>query len=332
MKTMSNTPEEMPDNATDRPLVTFALFAYNQEQYIREAVEGAFAQTYEPLEIILSDDCSSDRTFEIMQEMAAAYEGPHEVRVRQSEVNFGIARHFDTVMRIASGNWVLVAAGDDISNPARTAACVNVALSHGDLGVIEIGCKNFSGGFNALLNNDTALGAYTSNLRVFSLKDVLDGSMTGLIGAGRAYARDAYTKFSPLLDDCPAEDTPALFRCLYECDGVFVDHELVGRRIHSENLSSVQSLSKMNFSILTDQYFCDLQSAFHMRLIDQSMHLQLVTKFRKYAFRKQCASDVHTGFRGEIRPSDVIKSRFFSTREKIYLLRKGFIARMRYYG
>ena len=57
----------------ERPLVTFALFAYNQERYIREAVEGAFAQTYEPLEIILSDDCSTDRTFEIMQEMVANY-------------------------------------------------------------------------------------------------------------------------------------------------------------------------------------------------------------------------------------------------------------------
>ena len=57
----------------DRPLVTFALFAYNQEKYIREAVEGAFSQTYEPLEIILSDDCSSGGTFEIMQEIAAEY-------------------------------------------------------------------------------------------------------------------------------------------------------------------------------------------------------------------------------------------------------------------
>ena len=55
----------------DRPLVTFALFAYNQEQYIREAIEGAFAQTYQPLEIILSDDCSTDRTFEIMREMGS---------------------------------------------------------------------------------------------------------------------------------------------------------------------------------------------------------------------------------------------------------------------
>ena len=74
----------------DRPLITFALFAYNQEAYVREAIEGAFAQTYEPLEIILSDDCSTDRTFEIMQEMAAAYRGPHRVRVNLNPVNLGV--------------------------------------------------------------------------------------------------------------------------------------------------------------------------------------------------------------------------------------------------
>jgi hypothetical protein len=62
---MSEKSEEMPDNETDQPLVTFALFAYNQEKYIREAVEGAFAQTYEPIEVILSEDYSTDRTFEI---------------------------------------------------------------------------------------------------------------------------------------------------------------------------------------------------------------------------------------------------------------------------
>lgn len=36
-----------------RPLVTFALFAYNQERFIREAVEGALAQTYSPLQVVL---------------------------------------------------------------------------------------------------------------------------------------------------------------------------------------------------------------------------------------------------------------------------------------
>ena len=106
---------------TARPLVTFALFAYNQEKYIREAVEGAFSQTYEPLEIILSDDCSSDRTYEIMQEMATAYDGPHEVRVRRSEVNRGLLGHINEVARDARGAIVIMAAGDDVSLPERAA-------------------------------------------------------------------------------------------------------------------------------------------------------------------------------------------------------------------
>jgi glycosyltransferase involved in cell wall biosynthesis len=117
---MTNTPDEMPDNVTDRPLVTFAILAYNQEKFIREAVEGAFAQTYEPLEIILSDDCSSDRTYEIMQEMIAAYEGPHELRLRRSEVNNGTLAHFFNVVSKTQGTHLVVAAGDDISYPERT--------------------------------------------------------------------------------------------------------------------------------------------------------------------------------------------------------------------
>lgn len=109
----------------NRPLVTFALFAYNQEQYIREAVEGAFDQTYEPLEIILSDDCSTDQTFDIMQEMAAAYEGPHEVRVRKSRSNVGIIDHVLSVAHEAQGKLLVVAAGDDFSYQDRTSRITN---------------------------------------------------------------------------------------------------------------------------------------------------------------------------------------------------------------
>ncbi|RKF12370.1 glycosyltransferase [Roseovarius spongiae] len=104
---------------TGRPLVTFAVIAYNQERYIREAIEGAFAQTYEPLEIILSDDCSPDRTYEIMQEMAAAYDGPHRVVLNRNEPNLGMVPHIDRVMEIATGGYVLINAGDDVSLPKR---------------------------------------------------------------------------------------------------------------------------------------------------------------------------------------------------------------------
>jgi Glycosyltransferases involved in cell wall biogenesis len=104
----------------DRPLVTFALFAYNQEKYIREAVEGAFAQTYEPLEIILSDDCSTDRTFEIMEEMVSNYTGIHNIVVLRNRGNQGTLNHVINVCRAARGSLIVVAAGDDISLPHRT--------------------------------------------------------------------------------------------------------------------------------------------------------------------------------------------------------------------
>jgi len=91
-----------PD-AGDRPLVTFALFAYDQERYIREALEGAFAQSYQPLEILLSDDCSTDRTFDIMREMAAAYAGPHRIRLYRNPTNLGVAGHADVRVQRAQG-------------------------------------------------------------------------------------------------------------------------------------------------------------------------------------------------------------------------------------
>lgn len=112
------------DSAPDRPLTTFVIYAYNQEKYIREAVEGAFAQTYSPLEIILSDDCSPDDTFAIMQEMAANYRGPHAVRAVQTPRNLGLIQHVLLRGREARGEVVVVAAGDDISKPNRTAVLV----------------------------------------------------------------------------------------------------------------------------------------------------------------------------------------------------------------
>lgn len=110
---------------TERPLVSFAVIAYNQERFIREAVEGAFAQTYQPLEIILSDDCSPDGTFAIMQEMAAAYDGPHKVVLNRNEPNLGIVPHIDRMMEIVSGEFIVVNAGDDVSYPERTAVLVD---------------------------------------------------------------------------------------------------------------------------------------------------------------------------------------------------------------
>tara|TARA_R110002020_G_scaffold29239_1_gene92363 strand:+ start:29372 stop:30394 length:1023 start_codon:yes stop_codon:yes gene_type:complete len=121
-----------------RPLVTFALLAYNQEEFIAQAIDGAFAQTYSPLEIIISDDCSNDKTFKIIEAKVALYKGPHNIVINKTEFNKCILGHFYDIIDLAKGELLVLAAGDDISHPERVELIAEVWSASSDTcGVIS---------------------------------------------------------------------------------------------------------------------------------------------------------------------------------------------------
>ncbi len=206
---------------TDLPLVTFALFAYNQEKYIRKAVEGAFSQTYEPLEIILSDDFSTDGTFEIMQLMAAEYDGPHKVRLRQNPVNLGLIGHVNTVSREALGSIIVIAAGDDISLPLRA----------------EKLAAAFAGNPSALLAHSSAYTIDEAGVRIGekhppptqSLKSLVK-SASIYIGATGAIHRRLIESFDPIQYKATYEDLIFGTRAALVGDLHFVNEKLVDYR------------------------------------------------------------------------------------------------------
>lgn len=220
-----------PAGGADRPLVTFALFAYNQEDYIREAVEGAFAQTYSPLEIILSDDCSADRTFEIIQEMAAEYRGPHQVRVRRSMPNLGLIKHIDAVAQMANGRIIVMAAGDDISLPHRVDRLAQVFLlnrsAHAVLSDFEV--------IGTAAKRDRGLHAS----RVIPTTELLISAGGAQIGATYAYSRDSFEKFGPIPPGVLSEDRILPFRASLLGEVLYLHETLVKYRI-SENEAEVE--------------------------------------------------------------------------------------------
>ncbi len=103
----------------EHPLATIALTIFNHERFVRAAIESAFAQDYSPLEIIVSDDASSDRTAAIAQALVQNYTGLHDVRFSRNETNLGVGAHTDKLGAMARGEVVLLAAGDDIDRPDR---------------------------------------------------------------------------------------------------------------------------------------------------------------------------------------------------------------------
>ncbi|GFE58639.1 glycosyltransferase [Geobacter sp. AOG1] len=219
---------------TDKPLVTFALFAYNQERFIREAVEGAFAQTYSPLQIILSDDCSSDRTFEIMQEMVKDYSGPHIILLNRNAQNLGLGGHVNRVMELAEGELIIASAGDDISLPHRARSLTNLFMNSYE--------KVYSVWSSAEYINSEGK----------ALKQIFPGwpygytekSMTKnenpVIGATHAWRRDVFDIFGPLNEDIMFEDNAISFRSYLLGAILYTNEILVKYRVHKDNITNFQ--------------------------------------------------------------------------------------------
>ena len=92
--------------------VTIATITYNQENYIRQALESFVSQkTNFEFSVIISDDCSTDGTSAIIQEFARQY--PHIIFPVFHETNIGVqANYIETLSRIAT-EFAVICEGDD---------------------------------------------------------------------------------------------------------------------------------------------------------------------------------------------------------------------------
>lgn len=85
---------------------------YNCEDYIGETIESALSQTYKDIEIILVDDCSTDRSSDIIKEYKYKY--PDKIRYHKLEKNMGVAVARNTALDIAKGRYVAFLDSDDL--------------------------------------------------------------------------------------------------------------------------------------------------------------------------------------------------------------------------
>lgn len=224
----------------DRPLITFALFAYNQEHFVREAIEGAFAQTYEPLEIILSDDCSSDGTYAVMEEMAKAYDGPHKITLNQNKENLGIGGHVNRMMELMSTDIIVVAAGDDISLPHRTEVTAE-AFGKSKGNAVSI--------YSAVIQIDSQgkeLGIASSPPpdENAELDFRVRRNCPGVHGASHAWRRCVFDVFGPLGANVIAEDRAIGFRAYELGEVLFLEAPLVKYRSHETNVCNSDIMAK----------------------------------------------------------------------------------------
>lgn len=99
-----------------RNTVSIVMCTCNGESFIREQLDSIVAQTYPVEEIIIQDDCSTDRTFEIVSEYARQY--PHIRPIRNDERK-GVNGNFFDALSKASGDYIAIADQDDVWEPHK---------------------------------------------------------------------------------------------------------------------------------------------------------------------------------------------------------------------
>ena len=113
------------------PSVSAILLTYNSDAFVEDAIRGLFGQDYPAeIEILISDDASTDRTWEILQREAGRYTGPHRLVLNRGTTNSGSkSAHLNRVFPIASGDVFISFDADDVSEPTRVSDIVAVFRS-----------------------------------------------------------------------------------------------------------------------------------------------------------------------------------------------------------
>ena len=91
-------------NNTERPRISVYVITYNQEDVIQRTMESLLSQKDYVYEICINDDCSQDRTFEILQEYERQY--PNLIKPVQNKHNLGIFANLEAVWKRLTGDII----------------------------------------------------------------------------------------------------------------------------------------------------------------------------------------------------------------------------------
>lgn len=113
------------------PEVSVIMSVYNGADYLKESISSILNQTYPYFEFLIINDCSTDRSREIV----LSFQDPR-IHLIDNESNLGAARSRTKGLNLAQGEYIAIQDADDISLPARLEKQVNHLKQHSHVGLI----------------------------------------------------------------------------------------------------------------------------------------------------------------------------------------------------
>ena len=113
------------------PVVSVIMSVYNSEAYIADAIMSIVSQTYDSWELIITDDCSTDNTVNIINSIS-----DQRIRIIQNTENKGLTSNLINMQALCRGKYIARLDADDISRPDRLQKQVEVLEKNDKLDMV----------------------------------------------------------------------------------------------------------------------------------------------------------------------------------------------------
>jgi alpha-1,3-rhamnosyltransferase len=236
------------------PLVTIVVITYNSSKYVLKTLESVKVQNYQNIELIITDDASTDNTVEICRNWLKT----NKKRFYNSELiinstNTGVALNCNRGLAVAKGEWLKYVAGDDLMQEDAIAINMDYISSHSLANVI-ISDK-------ILINaKDEIISHYKhNNHSIFNNPRILYNELlkgSSLISPITSFFRTKFlNKIGGFDDKIPMiEDYPLWLKISkngYPID--YIEKYTMFYRIHNDSIMGSTDRNKVNVRFLNDK-------------------------------------------------------------------------------
>ena len=221
----------MPDAAD--PIISVVLLCYNHEKFVAEAVNGVLAQTHAPLDIVIVDDCSTDNTAAIVDEVLAGNPRRPVGRWIRNPQNLTWWGACPVGLAAARGDFIVLSCGDDIMLPDMVARMADVWRRE----KVSLVTTNV----DYIDENSNPLGRTARDCTVDADDSfetlARDGANACCFGAAIGFEREVYATFGLPPSHLRAADIMLPFYAYLLKGARFIREPLLKYRVHAQNSS-----------------------------------------------------------------------------------------------
>jgi glycosyltransferase involved in cell wall biosynthesis len=273
-KTLNLKYEQAMSTNSTLPLVSIVMATYNGERYLQEQLDSLARQTYQNIEVIAIDDCSTDGTLDILNRFKAAHKN---VTVVRNERNIGYQKNFEKGFLLAAGDYIAPCDQDDVWLESKVETLVR-----------HIGSHAIAYGNSAYIDSEGTLLGKTNrdNFAVMNFDDPMM-CVVGACAPGHSIlvTRQLVSAAMPF-PTVVSHDTWLGFVATFNSSLLFVDEVLVHWRRHDSNVFN--RLSKKTKSERESRQECVRIARQRVKLFYDKCPAHLTEQ--KLAYGKLCKS------------------------------------------